>query len=80
MSEEGYKSGSTNDIVCIVFVRKKVIRVGNKIDHLFYSLKSLASLSIDTLGPLPVDDDGNQYIVVIRISSITSARCWSLSN
>jgi hypothetical protein len=35
------------------------------IDHHLYSLKPLASLSVDTLGPLPEDEDGNKYIVVI---------------
>jgi hypothetical protein len=37
----------------------------DEFDHHLYSMKPLASLSVDTLGPLPEDDEGNKYIVVI---------------
>jgi hypothetical protein len=35
------------------------------IEYHLYSLRPLTSLSINTLGPLPEDEGGNRYIVVI---------------
>jgi hypothetical protein len=35
------------------------------LEHHLYRLKPLASLSMDTLGPLPEDEYGNSYVVVI---------------
>jgi Integrase zinc binding domain/Integrase core domain len=35
------------------------------LEHHLHRLKPLASLSIDTLGPLPEDEHGNSYVIVI---------------
>ena len=37
----------------------------DEIEHHLYHLDPLASLSIDTLGPLPEDENGFSFIVVI---------------
>jgi hypothetical protein len=37
----------------------------DEVDHHLYSLDPLTSLSLDTLGPLPEDELGNKYIIVI---------------
>jgi len=37
----------------------------DEIEHHFYHLDSLASLSVDTLGSLPEDENGFSFIVVI---------------
>ena len=34
-------------------------------EHHLYSLSPLTSLSVDTLGPLKVDKNGNSFIIVI---------------
>jgi Integrase zinc binding domain len=34
-------------------------------EHHLYSMDPIKSLSIDTLGPLPPDEEGNSYIVLI---------------
>ena len=34
-------------------------------EHHLYSLSPLTSLSVDSLGPLKVDENGNSYIIVV---------------
>ena len=37
----------------------------DEIEHYLYHLDTLASLSVDTLGPLPEDENGFSFIVII---------------
>ena len=37
----------------------------DQVEHHLYSLSSLTSLSVDTLGPLKLDENGNSFIIVI---------------
>ena len=37
----------------------------DQVEHHLFSLSPLTSLSVDTLGPLKVDENGNSFIIVI---------------
>ena len=37
----------------------------DQVEHHLYSLSPLTSLSVDTIGPLKVDENGNSFIIVI---------------
>jgi Integrase zinc binding domain len=37
----------------------------DEVEHHLYSSDPLVSLSMDTLGPLPEDEDGNKYVILI---------------
>jgi Integrase zinc binding domain len=37
----------------------------DEVEHHLYSSDPLVSLSLDTLGPLPEDEDGNKYVILI---------------
>ena len=48
-------------------------------EHHLYSLSPLTSLSVDTLGPLKFDKNGNSFIIVIVDNFSTVETYWTLS-
>ena len=42
-----------------------ITKLGGPVEHHLYTLSPLTSLSVDTLGPLKVDKNGNSFIIVI---------------
>ena len=53
---------------CAIYQKIK-LRIGpmwrDEIEHHLYHLEPMASLSVDTLGPVPEDENGFSFIVVI---------------